>query len=80
MVSVPRRPAAARGAVEKVVFGGEKSATADRQALARAKEMETSGAGRDAIWKETGWWKPEHDGKWRYEIDDSRAARSEARR
>ena len=73
MVSAPRRPAATSSPVEKVVFAGEKSATADRQALAKAREMEAAGAGRGAIWKETGWWKPEHDGKWRYEIDDSRA-------
>ena len=74
MAPLPRvtRPGSPR-AVHNVVFAGDKSATADRQALAKAQEMERGGASRDDIWRETGWWRPEHDGKWRYEIDDRNA-------
>ena len=74
MAPLPRvtRPGSPR-AVHNVVFAGDKSATSDRQALAKAQEMERGGASRDDIWRETGWWRPEHDGKWRYEIDDRNA-------
>lgn len=56
----------------KAAFAGEGAKTADREALARAKKMEDGGADRDAIWKETGWFK-QGDGRWRFEIDDSSA-------
>jgi len=41
--------------------------------LAKAQELETSGAPREAIWSQTGWFKGV-DGKWRMEIDDSGAS------
>ena len=53
-------------------FAGVNAKTADKVALARAQNMEADGAGRDAIWDETGWFKGV-DGKWRFEIDDSGA-------
>jgi hypothetical protein len=53
---------------QKVVFSGEKSRTADRQALARAKEMDDK-ADVATIWKETGWRK-DKAGSWVYEISD----------
>ena len=53
-------------------FAGVNAKTADKVALARAQNMEAEGAGRDAIWDETGWFKGV-DGKWRFEIDDSGA-------
>lgn len=51
-------------------FAGERARTADLEALSRAKEMETQGKDRTAIWNATGWFKGV-DGKWRFEIDDS---------
>ncbi len=53
-------------------FAGEKAATADKGALARAKDMAKAGASRDDIWRETGWFQGV-DKKWRFEIDDSKA-------
>jgi hypothetical protein len=55
------------------IFGGRLSQTADKAALARAEEMAASGAPRDAIWSETGWFRGP-DKKWRYEIPDDKAA------
>lgn len=54
-------------------FGGERSHSADLEALQRAAEMEDIGHTPEEIWKETGWWRSPLDGKWRYEIDDSKA-------
>ena len=54
------------------MFAGVNARTADRAALARAEELAASGASRDAIWQETGWFQGV-DGKWRFEIDDSGA-------
>lgn len=54
------------------MFAGVNARTADRAALARAQEMATSGASRESIWQETGWFQGV-DGKWRFEIDDSGA-------
>jgi Large polyvalent protein associated domain 23 len=53
-------------------FAGEGAADIDRGVLAKAKTMHADGADRDAIWKETGWFK-QPDGKWRLELDDSAA-------
>ena len=54
--------------VEKVLFLGENSATADRNALRRAQDMEAQGAPREQILMETGWFR---DGEaWNYETDD----------
>lgn len=54
------------------MFAGPMAKTADHAALSRAQEMATSGAARDDIWRETGWFQGV-DGKWRFEIDDSTA-------
>lgn len=35
--------------------------------------MQSQGASRDEIWRETGWFQGDADGKWRFEIDDSKA-------
>lgn len=53
----------------QALFLGENSKTADREALARARQMEKQGVDRDTIWKETGWGK-DKKGKWFYESDD----------
>ena len=55
------------------IFAGPKAATADREALRLAQEMEKRGIDRDVIWKETGWGRGA-DNKWRFEIDDSASA------
>lgn len=55
----------------KYSFAGENSKTADLEALKIAKQMEKDGADPETIWKETGWGRG-LDGKWRYEIDDSK--------
>lgn len=60
------------------MFGGEMAKTADRAALATAKQMAEQGASRDTIWDATGWFKGT-DGKWRFEIDDSGARLSGSR-
>lgn len=54
------------------IFAGPKAATANHVALSRAQEMEMQGAGRDDIWRATGWGRG-RDGAWRHEIDDSGA-------
>jgi hypothetical protein len=54
------------------IFAGPTAKTADTAALAKAEEMATSGASRDDIWNQTGWFQG-NDGKWRFEIDDSTA-------
>lgn len=60
----PDDPASAR------IFAGRNAATADAEALARAEELERSGAPREEVWNETGWFRGV-DGQWRFEIDDS---------
>ena len=56
------------------MFAGEKSQTADLDALARAKQMAASGADMESIRQETGWFRSKvTGGKWAYEIDDSKA-------
>jgi hypothetical protein len=57
-----------RGLLHKIVFSGQNSRTADKKALARAKEMDGK-ADPAAIWKETGWRKSKA-GSWVYEISD----------
>lgn len=52
------------------IVAGEKAATANKATLGKAKELMASGADRDAIHSQTGWWQGP-DGKWRVEIDDS---------
>lgn len=55
------------------MFGGRSAKTADHAALERAQALESSGAPRDAIWSDTGWFKGA-DGQWRFEMDDSASA------
>ena len=55
------------------IFGGRLAKTADHAALAKAEELAAKGADRKAIWDQTGWFQGA-DGKWRFEIDDSKAA------
>lgn len=62
-------PAAGQGRRPLFLFGGERAATADLEALDQAKKMEAAGESRDAIWREVGWFRGV-DGKWRFEIDD----------
>lgn len=58
----------------RYMFAGEKSRTADREALARAQQMEADGADMESIRQQTGWFKSKVTGnKWAYEIDDSTA-------
>lgn len=52
-------------------FAGARSVTADRQTLEEAKRMEQRGESNEQIRQETGWFRGV-DGKWRYEIDDSK--------
>lgn len=53
-------------------FAGERAKTADLAALAKAKEMTASGLDRAKVWHDTGWFQGV-DGKWRFEIDDSKS-------
>jgi hypothetical protein len=55
------------------MFAGPGAKTANLPMLAKAQEMAGRGLGRDAIWKETGWFQGGKDGKWRFEIDDSKS-------
>ena len=51
------------------VFLGAKAKGADLKKLAEANRMQESGAPREDIWKQTGWWlKP--DGEWSWEMSD----------
>lgn len=52
------------------IFAGKKAKTADLGALMRAEDMLKSGANREDIYNQTGWFKGV-DGQWRFEIDDS---------
>jgi len=54
------------------IFAGQKARTADLDALAEAKRLTESGAGRDDVWYQTGWMKGP-DGKWKFEISDDAA-------
>lgn len=52
-------------------FAGPKAKTADIQKLQQAKQMQTEGVANETIRQQTGWFQG-MDGKWRFEIDDSR--------
>lgn len=67
-------PMAEKGAAG--IFGGRLAKTADHTALARAEEMAASGAPREAIHAETGWFQGP-DQKWRFEIPDNASKVSE---
>lgn len=51
--------------------GGIKAKTADVGRLAEAERMEQGGADSETVRRETGWYRG-YDGKWRFEIDDSK--------
>jgi hypothetical protein len=53
-------------------FAGVKSKVVDKNKLYEANEMSMNGATRDEVWEKTGFFKGV-DGRWRYEIDDSKA-------
>lgn len=52
-------------------FAGERATNADNEALAKAKKMHSDSVDMEKIRKETGWFIG-GDGKWRFEIDDSK--------
>jgi hypothetical protein len=54
------------------IFAGEGARTADHAALKVAQEMAEKGAYTDEILDATGWFRGA-DGKWRFEIDDSKS-------
>ena len=54
-------------------FAGEGAATADKMALATARQRVEAGENAETVRKETGWFKGV-DGKWRFEINDSDAS------
>lgn len=60
-----------RAPPEKYSYAGELARTADSKSLDRAEQMEENGASAEDIFRETGWFKGA-DGKWRFEIDDSK--------
>jgi hypothetical protein len=60
------------GGMERAIFAGIGAKTADKAALAKAEQLAAKGADPKAIWRDTGWFKG-GDGKWRFEIDDSKA-------
>ena len=53
-------------------YAGTSAQTADKLKLSQAQQMEMDGADNEAIRQATGWFKG-MDGKWRFEIDDSKA-------
>lgn len=61
-----------KGDVVRHSFAGIKARTADIKALSQARKMQNEGADPEAIRQETGWFQG-YDGKWRFEIDDSKA-------
>ncbi len=57
---------------QKGVFAGVNALNTNKVALAKAQDMAAKGASPDDIWMETEW-ALAPDGKWRFEIDDSKA-------
>jgi hypothetical protein len=53
---------------DMAIFAGVMAKNADLRLLKKAKSLEKSGAGRDEIWKETGW--ANDQGDWKFEISD----------
>ena len=56
---------------QRGIFAGINALTADKDALAKAQQMIAQGVDPEDVWKETGWGRGA-DGKWRFEIDDSK--------
>ena len=69
---VGERRTGSRGSGSRSSYVGQLSKTADTNMLSRAEQMEQQNIDAETIWQETGWFRGA-DGKWRYEIDDSRA-------
>jgi len=63
------KQATAEGKALLGIFAGQTAKTADLEALKRAQEMAASGASRDDIWTQTGWFQG-GDKNWRFEIPD----------
>jgi hypothetical protein len=57
---------------QRGTFAGINALTADKEALAKAQQMIAQGVEPAKVWYETGWGQGA-DGKWRFEIDDSKA-------
>lgn len=57
------------------MIAGERSLTANKAALAIAKNMAKRGKDKDSIFARTGWWQGSDD-EWRYEIHDPPAEKS----
>ena len=57
---------------QRGTFAGINALTADKEALAKAQNMIAQGVDPAKVWQETGWGRGA-DGKWRFEIDDSKA-------
>lgn len=70
--AVPDRLAAERAGQVVGMFAGRNAKTANLSELGRAEQMASAGASRDDIWNATGWFQGA-DGKWRFEIDDSKS-------
>jgi hypothetical protein len=54
---------------DMAIFAGVLAKTANLGELAKAQKLESGGAGRDEVWKETGW--VNDKGDWKFEISDS---------
>jgi hypothetical protein len=52
------------------IFAGVMAKNADKLKLKKAQELQSSGADRDKIWKETGWLNDKGD--WKFEISDDK--------
>jgi hypothetical protein len=65
--------AAGAGKMVPAIFAGIAAKTAPLADLERAKAAEAAGIPREQIWKDHGWFQGK-DGKWRFEIDDSKAS------
>lgn len=56
---------------QALMFAGEKAIKADTGKLDDAMKLMDDGASEADAWKQTGWFKGD-DGKWRFEVDDSK--------
>lgn len=61
------------GNKQRGTFGGVKAKNANLEMQAAAEELANRGIPPEEIWSQTGWFKGQ-DGKWRFEIDDSRSS------
>jgi hypothetical protein len=59
-------------------FGGEFAKRPPSEHLQMARDMEAKGASREDIWDKTGW-RHDVEGRWKFEIDDSKSHLDEAR-